>query len=311
MLNSYLKEQRQIHKEVEKKRKTQKDLWEFYENKKLEAIRLQYLRYNFFTDKHLSIVKNFLISSMEANNELARVFGMEEKRNIEEEIIHQNAMAMAVENQKRESIVSPENARENIMPSPVLQRSSQRLKRLPASETFPPYDGTITNFLNNLGEEDSPKNPYQSLPPLPAANPLAPIYRPPTPIQQRPLPPPPREVIQPTVNPLPRPPKPTQQPQPYVTRDRPVSQPSYQYDSLERPVTISPNPPIQQLPPVIQPRKERQLFTASDYGSILVCKMPYSAATDRQLSLNVNEQVQLIRSGERGWVLVKTSAGQK
>uniref|UniRef100_A0AC35FAY7 SH3 domain-containing protein n=1 Tax=Panagrolaimus sp. PS1159 TaxID=55785 RepID=A0AC35FAY7_9BILA len=314
MLNNYLKEQRQIHKEVEKKRKTQKDLWEFYEQKKQDAIRLQYLRYNFFTDKHISIVKNFLNTSMEANNELARIFGMEEK-NIEE---HQNAMAVVVESQKRENIVSPENIGENLMPSPVLQHSSQRLQRLPTSETFPPYDGTITNFLNNL--EDSPKiptpraqvyeqreivaDPYPPLPPLPLANPLAPIYRPPTPIQQRPIPPPPREVIEPTVHPLPRPLPKTVEPQPYVTRERPLSQPSYQYNALERPVTILPNQPIQQqqqqLPPVIQPRKEKQIFTASDYGSILVCTMPYTARTDRQLSLNVNEQVQLIRSGERG-----------
>jgi hypothetical protein len=370
MLNNYLKEQRQIHKEVEKKRKTQKDLWEFYEQKKQDAIRLQYLRYNFFTDKHISIVKNFLNTSMEANNELARIFGMEEKNIVE----HQNAMAVVVESQKRESIVSPENIGENLMPSPVLQHSPQRLQRLPTAETFPPYDGTITNFLNNL--EDSPKSsrpsfvqpqqplqqqqqqqpyqpPYQSyqaplpeqyqpppppapvptpraqvyeqreivadpyppLPPLPLANPLAPIYRPPTPIQQRPIPPPPREVIEPTVQPLPRPPPKTVEPQPYVTRERPLSQPSYQYNALERPVTILPNQPIQQqqqqLPPVIQPRKEKQIFTASDYGSILVCTMPYTARTDRQLSLNVNEQVQLIRSGERGWVLVRTSAGQK
>jgi hypothetical protein len=359
MLNNYLKEQRNIHKEVEKKRKTQKDLYEFYEQKKQEAIRLQYLRYNFFTEKHLSIVKNFLNISLEANNSLIQVFGMEENQrhhNVEE--INQNLISMNIEHQKRESIISPESVGENIMPSPVIQHSSERLKRTPA-ESFPPYDGTITNFLNNLNEEESPKSSrpsfvqqqqpqqfqlqqQQQLPPPPppvpqprnqafemrevipdpyppSVIPLTTIYRPPTPIIQRPMPPIPQEVILPPVQPLPRPAQSLPPQQPYIMRDRPQHEQEYQYRPLERPLTILPNPPVQQqpqqqLPPVIQPRKdfsEKPLFTAADYGSILVCTMPYTARTDRQLSLNVNEQVQLIRSGERGWVLVRTSTGQK
>ena len=58
-MNKYLKEQHQIHKDVEKKRKSNKDLQGFYNEKYNEAIKLQVLRYKYFSEKHSKLLKRF------------------------------------------------------------------------------------------------------------------------------------------------------------------------------------------------------------------------------------------------------------
>lgn len=279
MLNSYLKEQRQIHKEVEKKRKTQKDLFEFYEQKKLEAIRLQFLRYKFFTEKHTGLVKNFLNISLEVNDELAPIFGIEPKTMEGGRSRHStlpNAMG-----QKYESVVSAESVREipSGIPSPVMPRSVGGLNRIVADRnTSSQYEGTISNFLKEIGKEeaDSPISNRASfvqppppppppiiprtisldtsdnIPPYPEVNPLAPIYRPPTPQPIRQLPIIPPADFEP-VKPLPRP----ERRLPDANIVKPLPPPTHNHYQPERPVTILPNPSVQPPPPVIQPRKGR------------------------------------------------------
>lgn len=45
------------------------------------------------------------------------------------------------------------------------------------------------------------------------------------------------------------------------------------------------------------------IFISSDYGRLVECTTPYEAQGDNQLSLDVGEQVVLVKSGTRGWVL--------
>jgi len=72
-LNKYLKEQRQIHKDVDKKRKSNKDLQGFYNEKCSEAIRLQYLRYKYFSEKHSKLLGRFTESWKEIATEFPQL----------------------------------------------------------------------------------------------------------------------------------------------------------------------------------------------------------------------------------------------
>jgi len=53
--------------------------------------------------------------------------------------------------------------------------------------------------------------------------------------------------------------------------------------------------------------KPQPTFAVSDYGRSLACTQSYTGQGEHQLSLNSGEHVKLVKSGTRGWALVKSS----
>ena len=213
---------------MDKKRLTQNDLFAFYDKNKQEVIHLQRSRYNFFADKHVNLVKNFLDISMETNEALVKALGMERQIEEDERSRHSTAIR-AIEHQKTDSMVSPNSIKEipSGIPSPVLPRAAPERITTVSDRRDDVPDGTINQFLKELKEEEGTKSHRSSIalpPPIPnprtapttlpvdyfapyplPVNPRASIYLPPTPPPERIPPPPVPREIEPPVKPLPRP----------------------------------------------------------------------------------------------------------
>ncbi|KAI6188154.1 hypothetical protein M3Y98_00323600 [Aphelenchoides besseyi] len=107
--------------------------------------------------------------------------------------------------------------------------------------------------------------------------------------------------------------KPTYPPSSNDVAIRPQEQTPY---SDSRPNYIADARPVQPVrqteenrPPPPQynkPIAEKPTFAVSDYGRTLECIQAHTAESNHQLSLDVGETVQLVKSGNRGWILGRT-----
>ncbi|KAE9553490.1 hypothetical protein FO519_003282 [Halicephalobus sp. NKZ332] len=340
-LKNYMKEQSQIHKEVEKRRRTNKDLQAFYSERHAEAIKQQLLRYKYFTEKHSKLLKRFVDSWKEIAKEFPDAPAATDAVDNESqkpESRHTEAVSPPQSEKPGSRIIVPNqySVREEI-PKPIdvdiVPDNRPRDLISPASQPddtigrfFKEYsDDEIPTFEKNKSERSSPQLPYSNLvnntlENYPPRSSLQQIYLPPTPppIQSKPV-----QPLQPLsreepIQPLPRPRQklseaPAEDSLLIAVNTKYVPAFNERYSGLnhiEQP-PVAPVPQHQVVtPPPAPPRKEKPAFTAADYGSILICTMPYTAKTEKQITLAAGEAAQLIRSGERGWVLLRSLSEQ-
>uniref|UniRef100_A0A7E5A041 SH3 domain-containing protein n=1 Tax=Panagrellus redivivus TaxID=6233 RepID=A0A7E5A041_PANRE len=170
------------------------------------------------------------------------------------------------------------------------------------------------NYVPSLAPTPQPPVTY-----IPVSTPAPPVHAQPAQQINSVLPPPQQppvtnfseklQEIQPPATPLPRPSAANGNNLLVVksTSDKPTASPTSQW-GLNHVKSAPQSPPQQPSAPAKQAvsPKEKPLYTASDYGAMMVVIMPFQARADRQITLEEGDRVELLKSGERGWVLLKT-----
>lgn len=194
-----MKEQKTLHKDVEKRRKTVKDLEDFYRQKYDEAVEYQAVRYRFFTEKHTRLLKNFVGVTKELSGNLEVFESGEDHQSIKP------AESVAAGSK----ITQPKSDVENGIPTVNREENRAQLEEIFDDK----QDDTIKRFLkeyqeengsssrNHMGTQSSMSKIESHDRHISSARRLENIYLPPTPPT---VPKIHEEVVQPLPKPLPR-----------------------------------------------------------------------------------------------------------